>query len=305
MSSPERDDIHLVLPTYNRAEALRANLGSILALRDIAEVIVVDDGSTDDTLSACEEFEDGRLRVISHPVNRGVATARNTGVEAARGKWVLFGEDDCRFPIDYASALRAEAERLEADIVGAPILHAGTEDSQLPQIAAAAARRERPAMEDVGVFPVAAIETPFLTALALVRRSVFERVRFHEDFAVNGYREETDFFVQAARAGFRCVLTPATYAYQLQTWGGGQHQSSTLRYEYWALRNNWRFLRRHGAWLAEHGYIPGVLRAQLRFARLRGGALLLGASRARLQRLRASLGARIGRQRSGSRRSAG
>jgi GT2 family glycosyltransferase len=297
VSSPERDDISLVLPTYNRAGALRTNLDSILALRDVSEVIVVDDGSTDDTLGACGEFADERLRVISHPINNGVATARNTGVEAAKGKWVLFGEDDCRFPVDYASLLRAEAERLKADIVGAPFLHAGTDDSQLPAIAAAAPRQERPSIEAVGVFPSAAIETPFLPALVLMRRSVFDRVRFHEDFAVNGYREETDFFVQAARAGFRCVLTPATYGYQLQTWGGGQHHSSTLRYEYWALRNNWRFLRRHGAWLAQHGYIPGPARAQLRFAWRRGNALVLGASRARMQRLRATLSTGIGRPR--------
>jgi GT2 family glycosyltransferase len=289
VSSPERDDIYLVLPTYNRADALRANLDSILALRDVAGVIVVNDGSTDDTLSACAEFDDKRLHVISHPTNRGVAAARNTGVAAAKGKWVLFGEDDCRFPADYASALRAEAERLGADIVGAPILHAGTDDAEVPRLAAAAPRQKRPAIEDVGVFPAEAIETPFLTALALVRRSVFERLRFHEDYAVNGYREETDFFVQAARAGFRCVLTPATYGYQLQTWRGGQHNSSTLRYEYWALRNNWRFLRRHGAWLAEHGYIPGALQAQSQFAWQRGRALVLGASRARLQRFRQAL----------------
>jgi GT2 family glycosyltransferase len=289
VSSPERDDIYLVLPTYNRADALRANLDSILALRDVAGVIVVNDGSTDDTLNACAEFDDKRLHVISHPTNRGVAAARNTGVAAAKGEWVLFGEDDCRFPTDYASVLRTEAERLEADIVGAPIIHAGTEDADVPRIAAAAPRQKRPAIEDVGVFPSEAIETPFLTALALVRRSVFERLRFHEDYAVNGYREETDFFVQAARAGFRCVLTPATYGYQLQTWRGGQHNSSTLRYEYWALRNNWRFLRRHGAWLAERGYIPGALRAQLRFAWQRSSALAVGASRSRLRRLRLAL----------------
>jgi glycosyltransferase involved in cell wall biosynthesis len=289
VSSPEQDDISLVLPTYNRAPALRANLGSLLGVRDIAEVIVVDDGSTDDTPGVCGEFEDRRLRVIRHPVNQGVAAARNTGVAAAKGTWVLFGEDDCRFPLDYASVLRAEATHHQADIVGAPIMHVDVEEAQVPQVAAAAPRQKRPSMEDVGVFPSTTIETPFLTALALVHKSVFEQVRFHENFAVNGYREETDFFVQTARAGFRCILTPATYSFQLQTWRGGQHHSSTLRYEYWALRNNWQFLRRHGAWLAEHGYIAGKGRAQLRFSLLRSRELLLGASRSRLRRMRATL----------------
>jgi glycosyltransferase involved in cell wall biosynthesis len=290
VSAQEHDGISLVLPTYNRAEALRINLGSMLAMRDIEEVIVVDDGSTDDTLTVFSGITDNRLQVISHPVNRGVAAARNTGVDAASGDWVMFGEDDCRFPVDYATTLHAEARRHEADIVGAILVHGRAEDSEMPQIVASAPRRERPSPEDIGVFPLTAIETPFLNALSLVRKSVFKQVRFHESFSVNGYREETDFFVQAARAGFRCILTPATYSYQLGTWDGGQHQSSTLRYEYWAIRNNWLFLRRHGAWLAAHDYIPGTVRAQLQFAAARIGAVFAGASNVRMQRARAALG---------------
>jgi glycosyltransferase involved in cell wall biosynthesis len=284
------NDISLVVPTYNRATALRANLDSMLAMRDIAEIVIVDDGSTDDTLRACEEFQDERLRVISHPSNQGVASARNTGVEAAQGHWVLFGEDDCRFPTDYATVLRTEAGRHGADIVGAPLLHTDAEESQLPRVAANAPRQERPSMEDVEVFPREAIETPFLPARVLVRKAIFDRVSFYEGFPVNGYREETDFFVQAARAGFHCLFTPTTYCYQLQTWRGGQHHSSTLNYEYWTLRNNWRFLSRHGAWLADQGYISGSVRAQLRFALMRGRVVLVGASRARLRRVRAALG---------------
>jgi GT2 family glycosyltransferase len=300
VSTSGHDDISLVVPTYNRAGALRANLDSMLAMHDIAEIVIVDDGSTDDTVAVCEQFHDPRLRVVGHRSNRGVSAARNTGIEAAAGEWVLFGEDDCRFPADYATVLRAEAERHGADVVGAPLIHTSAEESLLPQIAAQAPRRARPSMEDVDIFPAATITTPFLPARALVRRAVFERARFH-DFPVNGYREETDFFVQAARAGFRCIFTPATYCYQLQTWRGGQHHSSTLHYEYWALCNNWSFLRRHGAWLAEHDYIPGIARAQLRFAATRTAVVVSGALRARLHRARSRLGGRGTRPPSDSR----
>lgn len=279
-----RDDITLVLPTYNRAEALRTNLGTMLQVADVAEVIVVDDGSKDDTRAVCEQFADQRLRIISHPTNLGVATARNTGIAAAKGAWVLFGEDDCRFPTGYASALRNEARVHEADIVGAPILHAPSSDEDIHEVAAAAPRHERPSMEDVSVFPMHAIETPFIPACALVRANVFERVHFYEGFPVNGYREETDFFVQAVRAGFRCLFTPATYCYQLGTWSGGQHHSSTMRYEYWAIRNNWRFLHRHGSWLVEHGYVRSVLLSQSRFVGLRLWTVASGFTRARARR---------------------
>lgn len=281
------DSISFVIPTYNRADALRSNLANMLAVRDVAEVIVVNDGSTDDTLAVCEELACDRLKVTSHTTNRGVATARNSGSEAARGEWVLFGEDDCRFPADYASILREEAHRHGADIVGAPLLHTDAAEEELPRIAAALRSDRVPTMDDVDVFPYEAIETPFLPARALIRAGVFDTIRYYEGFPVNAYREETDFFVQAARAGFRCVLTPATYCYQLDTWTGGQHHSSSLRYESWVLRNNWRFLRRHGGWLAEQGYIRSPLGSQVRFTLQRGARVLSGATRARLAGLRA------------------
>jgi glycosyltransferase involved in cell wall biosynthesis len=288
----ERDDITLVVPTYNRAAALRINLPSMLAMRDVAEVIVVDDGSGDDTPAVCEEISDPRLRVIRHEVNRGVAAARNTGLAAAGGEWVLFGEDDCRFPADYATVLRAEGDRHDADLVGAPLLHVAGTDEQIATVAAAMPRVERPSMEDVGAFPARPIETPFLPARALIRRSVFAEVRFHDGFLVNAYREETDFFVQAARAGFRCLFTGETYCYQIDHWDGGAHQSSRLRYEYWAARNNWHFLRRHGAWLVQQGYIPGRSIAQIEFLLGRAAVVLRGTTRARLSRGRAALMAR-------------
>jgi glycosyltransferase involved in cell wall biosynthesis len=92
----EHDDITLVVPTYNRADALRANLGPMLQMAEIAEVIVVDDGSADDTVAVCEQFNDKRLRVISHSSNQGVTSARNTGVAAAKGGWILSGDDNPR-----------------------------------------------------------------------------------------------------------------------------------------------------------------------------------------------------------------
>lgn len=286
-------DISLVLPTFNRAPALRANLGVSLALEGVAEVIVVNDGSTDDTPAACAEFTDARLKYVEHPRNLGVAAARNTGVTQASGGWVLFGEDDCRFPLDYAVTLRAVAERHAADIVGAPLLHLEGTDADVAQAAAQMPRRSKPpSMDEDCVFLTETTQTPFLPARALVRRTVFEQIAFYDGFLHNGYREETDFFVQAARAGFRCVLTPDTYCYQLESWTGGQHHSSPLRYEYWTLRNNWRFLRRHGSWLVEHGYIRGTVRAELRFGVRRVRMVVVGVAGARLRRLRSRLGGR-------------
>jgi glycosyltransferase involved in cell wall biosynthesis len=284
--------ISLVVPTYNRAAALRANLDLMVGLEGVSEVVIVDDGSSDDTAAVCAQFaEDPRLKLVRHEQNRGVARARNTGVESASGEWILFGEDDCRFPADYALALHREALAHGADIVGAPLLHLDATDAQVPAIAAAWPRSNRlPGLDDVDVFPERAVVTPFLPARVLVRRTVFEAVRYYEDFESNGYREETDFFVQAARSGFTCLLTAETYCYQLGTWTGGQHHSSTLRYEYWTIRNNWRFLKRHGRWLSEKGYIRGPVASQLAFTAGRAWIVARGVTTSRLRRLAAKLG---------------
>jgi len=58
------------------------------------EVIVVDDGSMDETPERLSALTDPRLRVVTHETARGVASARNSGIAAARGDWIAFHDDD-------------------------------------------------------------------------------------------------------------------------------------------------------------------------------------------------------------------
>jgi glycosyltransferase involved in cell wall biosynthesis len=147
VSSPG-DEISIVLPTYNRAEAVRDNLGTLLALDDVVEVVVVVDGCTDATDEVLEGFSDPRLRIVRHPQNRGVSSARNSGIDASRGSWVIFAEDDCRFAADYATVLREEARRLGADLVGVPLLYVDGTDEDAVLVAQRAARANHPSPEE-------------------------------------------------------------------------------------------------------------------------------------------------------------
>jgi glycosyltransferase involved in cell wall biosynthesis len=85
--------VSVVLPTYNRADYLEEALESVLAqtFADF-EVVVVDDGSTDDTPARLARYGE-RIRVIRQE-NRGVGAARNRGIEAARGRYVAFIDND-------------------------------------------------------------------------------------------------------------------------------------------------------------------------------------------------------------------
>jgi glycosyltransferase involved in cell wall biosynthesis len=87
--------VSVVVPTYNRAALLRRAVRSVLAqtFTDY-ELIVVDDGSTDDTEEVLREFSDRRMRVVRSEINQGAPQARNRGIEAARGEWVAFLDSD-------------------------------------------------------------------------------------------------------------------------------------------------------------------------------------------------------------------
>ncbi|MGB7267646.1 MAG: glycosyltransferase [Terracidiphilus sp.] len=106
--------VSVVIPTFNRAVQVQAALKSVLAQthREF-EVIVVDDGSTDGTKFALQQFlrskTDGgnQVRYILQP-NQGQSAARNTGVEAARGEWIAFlDSDDVWFPEKLELQLKA------------------------------------------------------------------------------------------------------------------------------------------------------------------------------------------------------
>jgi len=87
--------VSVVLPTFNRGYCLERAIRSVLGQTyPDWELIVVDDGSTDDTQAVLESFKDSRIRVFRHSVNRGVAAGRNTGLAAARGDFIAFLDSD-------------------------------------------------------------------------------------------------------------------------------------------------------------------------------------------------------------------
>ena len=90
-----------ILPCYNAAATLRRAVDSLLAgAPDNLEVILVNDGSTDNTPALCDALAAGdrRIRVIHQP-NGGASAARTAGIDAAAGEWILFVDaDDALLP---------------------------------------------------------------------------------------------------------------------------------------------------------------------------------------------------------------
>jgi len=91
----------VVIPSFNRADLLPSAVGSVLTqtMSDL-ELIVIDDGSTDETRTACVQLSasDSRIRYL-YQDNQGLPAARNAGIRAAQGEYVAFLDaDDCWMP---------------------------------------------------------------------------------------------------------------------------------------------------------------------------------------------------------------
>jgi len=114
--------ISVVMPAYNYGRFIRDAIDSVLAQTYAAhEIIVVDDGSTDDTQQVLAEYGD-RIRVITQ-TNQGVSAARNAGIAAARGEYIAFLDSD---DIMRARKLECDVARFERD-PGLGLVHCGAE----------------------------------------------------------------------------------------------------------------------------------------------------------------------------------
>jgi glycosyltransferase involved in cell wall biosynthesis len=87
----------VIIPTFNRKDFLKAAVDSVLAQTfDDFELIIIDDGSTDNTSQILNEYSDKRIKYF-YQENRGVSYARNRGIEQSRGKYVAFLDSDDRW----------------------------------------------------------------------------------------------------------------------------------------------------------------------------------------------------------------
>jgi glycosyltransferase involved in cell wall biosynthesis len=111
-------DVSVVIPTRDGWSNLPATVDRALEQEDVdVELIIVDDGSVDVTPDRLRSFNDPRVIVRRHRTSRGVAEARNTGIAAARGRWVAFlDHDDLWAPRKLRTQLDV-AERQGADFI--------------------------------------------------------------------------------------------------------------------------------------------------------------------------------------------
>lgn len=112
--------VSVVIPIYNVEDKVARCLESILTQSlHVLEIIVVDDGTPDNSMQVVERYAagDNRFRIVAHERNRGLMQARKTGYMMAEGDYVLFCDSDDYLPPRAVETFYNEAMRTGADVV--------------------------------------------------------------------------------------------------------------------------------------------------------------------------------------------
>ena len=193
--------LSVVVPAYNARSRLPACLGSLYRQsypRERYEVIVVDDGSRDDTAEQARLLGRrwaGTLKVIRQ-ANGGPARARNAGVRAASGEIVAFLDADCVADPDWLAELVAVLATSAADAVGGPIWNHAYRDPVSRFLTASRFYRHRARHGQVEYL---------VTANLAMRRETFEALGgFHE--ATGTWSEDADLSFRMTKEGYSLLL---------------------------------------------------------------------------------------------------
>ncbi|MDC9499811.1 MULTISPECIES: glycosyltransferase family 2 protein [unclassified Pseudoalteromonas] len=97
----------IIIPLYNKELSVKKTIYSVInqSFRDF-EVIIVNDGSTDNSVKVIETIDDARIRVI-HQVNQGVSAARNYGIQEAKNQWISFLDADDLWEVDHLLEIKS------------------------------------------------------------------------------------------------------------------------------------------------------------------------------------------------------
>ncbi|HEX3429681.1 MAG TPA: glycosyltransferase family 2 protein [Rhizomicrobium sp.] len=187
----------VVIPVYNRERALGVALASVLAQTEQDyEILVIDDGSSDDPVSVVAGFADPRLRWVRQE-NRGAAAARNHGIDLARGRFVAFLDSDDRFLPHHLAVMRRLLDGTEETAGYAPIIverGSGVSFVKPPRALGSKENMASYLLCQRGFVP---------TITLVVPREWARRVRYGEAMP---FAQDTDFAIRLYLAGCRFVM---------------------------------------------------------------------------------------------------
>jgi len=236
--------ITLIVPTRNRAHTLRVVGESFYRQRLISEIIFVDDGGSDDSHAVigdlARRFPETRTRIFRNDRRMGAGYSRIRGYENASNEYVLYCDDDVYLAPDYAAVCLEKMRATGASIVsGRYAVHKRAEQSPIEAIAAFGYGRSTlsPFRKFVCQFREDAyfegdIALPLTHSVILTRKALLQELSYDPFYARgNGYREESDFQMNAFVNGHTILVTNDAHCVELSR---KENPSGGNRVSHWA-----------------------------------------------------------------------
>ena len=201
----EAATISYVVPCFQEEEAL-VPFADLLLRIEATEIVFVDDGSTDGTAACLGRLSrgDARVRIATHPVNRGVGAAMRTGIRATSGEVVVVYDVDATYPLADAGELVAQV-RAGADLATASPFVAGGASPAVPWPRLVLSRGAVAAYR-WAVGPAARGVETFTCAFRAYRGSWVRALDFESD----GFPAAAEILGRALLEGRRVVEVPST-----------------------------------------------------------------------------------------------
>ncbi len=229
-------DCSIIIPIFNRAELTEQCLTQLAKVTDSVryEVIIVDNGSTDSTEKILSSLA-GDIQIIRNTQNLGFAKACNQGARAARGKHLVFLNNDTIPKRDWLKPLIQELEsHADVAVVGSKLLY---QDNTVQHAGVAISRVFRtPYHFFLGVpesFPAVNTRREFQAVTAacmLVRKETFEDVGGFDEGFVNGF-EDIDMCLRIRELGKKVIYQPQSCLYHLESQSPGRktHDAANVK----------------------------------------------------------------------------
>lgn len=206
--------LSIVIPAYNEERRLPQTLRQVLEWLargsfSFHELIVVDDGSRDETARVVEDFAkaNGCLRLLRNPGNRGKGYAVRHGMLEAKGEWILYTDADLSTPIEEIEKLcRAAREQSAAVAIGSRAVDRRLVEVHQPALRELSGRAFNLVMRAVTGLPFRDTQCGFKLYRADAARQIFSRQKQH------GFSFDVEDLLIAKKLGVRAVEVPVRWA---------------------------------------------------------------------------------------------
>ena len=210
--------VSVIVPIYNLPKYLRQCVDSVLCQDfDDFEVILVDDGSTDECVGIVDEYaaKDSRVKAV-HKKNGGLSSARNAGLDVAEGDYVIFlDSDDWWNDSGTLASLYDAATRNGADVVRGEYRRATEDGKEFADGHPLPPEKFKETVLDSFTFLKDVVRNEYFPWLYFLKRSSLRDIRFNESIK---YQEDVDFVFHLFTLPLRCVYMPLDfYTYRFRS----------------------------------------------------------------------------------------